>query len=817
MSPLPTDRTTANTPAEHVSDHNTAHGILNALNGTYVGLIDAATGTAATDTAVVQAALTAVPSTGGTVQGIAPGAVYLINAPLFIKSGTILKNVTLKRADTVITGTIVNAANTGSTTLLYAGGSALTPYTLAARGSYIELDNVTLDGNKAGQTALTGIAGVTSNNLAAHNFSATYVDRVIVKNCTVKNSVMNGVYVFGCTDADVSDNRFIDSADSRLRAFSISKNAVSLSGNETDGAKVLRATGNYITGTEDEGIQYGYAQDVIVADNHIYDSLRKGIEGDSAFVGGATPPGNIVISGNFVRDSGEEGIGIANSDNQKITIADNQIYDSAWSGINVGQDSESTFIVSGNIIEGVAGGYAGTPTTSYHGLLLAGHKLTVTDNEIRDCAGSGISLQAGRLLNVSGNTVEECCQVGIQFPASSTDTVKAMRIGGNVIGICDQGGIRVTNTGMAIELLAISDNVISEIGKLGAGASPNGIGIDGSGNTIKRLSITGNVVVDERLPSPEMGFALNMSVVNSSTSTDITGNVLFPGKFRGIEGRNKNVLLLTAANAVNANGGVFRNVSHSAAPVSGDGTFLVGDIAFDNAPAVTTTNGVSYVRIGWECTVAGTPGTWVELRALTGDLALTNGAIAATAGIDGYKIIESETLTAGEGTINRLAPTNSATAMTSGLMRIAYFTAKRTETIANVRIFTGNTAAAATPTLVRVGIWTADAAGALLSLVASTTNDTALLATPSTFTAFTKALTASFSKVAGTRYAVGLLVVSGAAVPTIPTTAGALAATETSISPKVCGTMSGLADLPSSAVSGSVGNSGNVPYFALVT
>lgn len=33
--PLPTDRTTANTPAEHVADHNTIHDAINDLSGAY--------------------------------------------------------------------------------------------------------------------------------------------------------------------------------------------------------------------------------------------------------------------------------------------------------------------------------------------------------------------------------------------------------------------------------------------------------------------------------------------------------------------------------------------------------------------------------------------------------------------------------------------------------------------------------------------------------------------------------------------------------------------------------------------------------------
>lgn len=60
-----------------------------------------------------------------------------------------------------------------------------------------------------------------------------------------------------------------------------------------------------------------------------------------------------------------------------------------------------------------------------------------------------------------------------------------------------------------------------------------------------------------------------------------------------------------------------RRVQHAAAaPVSG--TWSIGDIVWNTAPAVLGGAGSQYVIHGWTCTVAGTPGTWVEMRTLTG-------------------------------------------------------------------------------------------------------------------------------------------------------------------------------------------------------
>lgn len=49
------------------------------------------------------------------------------------------------------------------------------------------------------------------------------------------------------------------------------------------------------------------------------------------------------------------------------------------------------------------------------------------------------------------------------------------------------------------------------------------------------------------------------------------------------------------------------------------GTFYKGDILRNSAPAEAGAGGSKYVVIGWICTVSGTPGTWVEMRVLTGN------------------------------------------------------------------------------------------------------------------------------------------------------------------------------------------------------
>jgi hypothetical protein len=180
----------------------------------------------------------------------------------------------------------------------------------------------------------------------------------------------------------------------------------------------------------------------------------------------------------------------------------------------------------------------------------------------------------------------------------------------------------------------------------------------------------------------------------------------------------------------------------------------------------------------------------------------------------GYSSGDPDVLTTGEATIPRSLVNSSTMGMTSQLMRIAYFTAIKTETISQILVECGSTAAAATPSLIRIGVWTTDTTGALLSLVASTASDTTLLA--GTSTAYTKAFSASFVKTAGQRYAVGLLVVSATTVPQITGASPLVLAGESALSPRLSAAASGQADLPATLAAGSLTNSTNRPFFILL-
>ena len=49
------------------------------------------------------------------------------------------------------------------------------------------------------------------------------------------------------------------------------------------------------------------------------------------------------------------------------------------------------------------------------------------------------------------------------------------------------------------------------------------------------------------------------------------------------------------------------------------GTWYQSNKCMNTAPAELGAASSKYVIIGWVCTVSGTPGTWLELRTLTGN------------------------------------------------------------------------------------------------------------------------------------------------------------------------------------------------------
>lgn len=169
----------------------------------------------------------------------------------------------------------------------------------------------------------------------------------------------------------------------------------------------------------------------------------------------------------------------------------------------------------------------------------------------------------------------------------------------------------------------------------------------------------------------------------------------------------------------------------------------------------------------------------------------------------------------GEETFSRINATQTAT-LTSQTLRVVYFRARRSETIGKLLFTSAGTAAAATPTLVRGGVYSVGADWSLTALLASTANDTAIYATTST--EYLRDLTTTFDKVQGSWYAVGFLVVTAVAAPTCATfsVGTSVSSAGTNGRPRLGTAITGNADLPASVAVGSLVNTTSIPYALLL-
>jgi hypothetical protein len=184
--------------------------------------------------------------------------------------------------------------------------------------------------------------------------------------------------------------------------------------------------------------------------------------------------------------------------------------------------------------------------------------------------------------------------------------------------------------------------------------------------------------------------------------------------------------------------------------------------------------------------------------------------------VDGVPIVTTTDvpvdLDSGEATMSR-RDVSGFPIVYNGLLLLTYFTARRSEVVSSVRTIVG-TAAVGT-TLARIGLYTVASNGDL-TLVAATATDTSLWATPDA--AATKAFSASYSKVRGQRYAVGILSVGTSTAPTLYGRASLLAS-ECGQPPRLCGYVDAQTDLGainSTISAGSVVNIWQEFYAALI-
>lgn len=163
---------------------------------------------------------------------------------------------------------------------------------------------------------------------------------------------------------------------------------------------------------------------------------------------------------------------------------------------------------------------------------------------------------------------------------------------------------------------------------------------------------------------------------------------------------------------------------------------------------------------------------------------------------------------------------SASVALSSGSLQGMYFYADTSDSVTDLACVI-TTAAGATPTLSRLGVWTADpATGHLLALAASTTNDTALLTSTGTrssaISGGTQVTGGAWTPVVGQFYMAGVLCVTAASDPTFVTNANLGSAFVSNISfagspNPMTFSVTGQTDLPASVSSGINNNMTRTP------
>lgn len=160
--------------------------------------------------------------------------------------------------------------------------------------------------------------------------------------------------------------------------------------------------------------------------------------------------------------------------------------------------------------------------------------------------------------------------------------------------------------------------------------------------------------------------------------------------------------------------------------------------------------------------------------------------------------LAASVLTTGFSNQKRGLGISSQQVLGSGGVYLTFFRAPKSETVANIKMVSGTTAAGATPTLVKYALFSVAANGDI-TRIGITASDTGIFAAAST--AYTRALLAGAAVVAGSIYASAMLCVTAAAAPSVISTPGVSAGSSGAlglISPKLCGIVLAQADIAAS-------------------
>lgn len=411
-----------------------------------------------------------------------------------------------------------------------------------------------------------------------------------------------------------------------------------------------------------------------------------------------------------------------------------------------------------------------------------------SDNTSLMSQDNGYSISRGcKKVTVTGNTVENACYHGIWLSGfSGSAGPEDFACTGNTVRGCGRSGIALiemptygTVTGNTIDKGGYRGNVEGPEDEYGVGVFVRGQ----DSNTTTPTTLTRGVLIADNTirNAPRAGICLN-----GATGLKVTGNLLVDCGSQFLADGTTSV----ASSAITSNVGVLLEN-----PATVTNTTITGNDTID-------TRSTPYCNWGVQPTSAATV-------SMSG-----NRMIGCRNTSNLPPPVRSDVLSliaAGAETLPRWAATNMASVtLPSGVIRFGYFTAARTTSVTQISVSSGSVAAGPTPTLVRYGLYSVSSAGDLTQMSA-TTSDTSLFS--DTATAYPKTLGSAQTLVEGARYAIGVIVVTAAAAPTVT---GVLAATgqDNGRSPRLCGSLSGQTDLASSYLWSALSDSQALLYAA---
>lgn len=178
------------------------------------------------------------------------------------------------------------------------------------------------------------------------------------------------------------------------------------------------------------------------------------------------------------------------------------------------------------------------------------------------------------------------------------------------------------------------------------------------------------------------------------------------------------------------------------------------------------------------------------------------------------KYVTQNLLTSGQEAYPRDLLTSASVLSGAGAtcaIRLTFFTARKSFTSTAVLMFCGSTPAGATPSLVRIGVWSIE--GTTCTLRGSTANDTTLFSVGSA--TYQRDWQTPFTFEEGRRYVGGACVITAATAPTLGGVA-TLYSVAQSADAQVAGILSNQSDLPASFALGDVAAGQQRPYMAVL-